>query len=108
MAGGRRHATEFPICAVEAYSEGLNFWKGSRGENKTFGPSRARIRRRQRTIAGQSKGRFRCQRHGRGCDRPTAVTGSRGSDRGAGYAAPRVFCCKHFAFSFGLGFLLLG
>ncbi|XP_012452880.1 uncharacterized protein LOC105774840 isoform X2 [Gossypium raimondii] len=61
MAGGRRRATEFPICAVEAYSEGLNFWKGSRGENKTFGPSRARIRRRQRTIAGQSKGRFRCQ-----------------------------------------------
>ncbi|TYH11284.1 hypothetical protein ES288_A07G246000v1 [Gossypium darwinii] len=58
MAGGRRHSTEFPICAVEAYSEGLNFWKGSRGENKTFGPSRARIRRRQRTIAGQSKGRF--------------------------------------------------
>ncbi|KAB2039981.1 hypothetical protein ERO13_D10G223701v2 [Gossypium hirsutum] len=41
MAGGRRHATEFPVCAVEAYSEGLNFWKGSRGENKTFGPSRA-------------------------------------------------------------------
>ncbi|KAK8290059.1 hypothetical protein V6Z11_D07G232200 [Gossypium hirsutum] len=60
MAGGRRRATEFPICAVEAYLEGLNFWKGSRGENKTFGPSRARIRRRQRTIAGQSKGRFRC------------------------------------------------
>ncbi|TYG59668.1 hypothetical protein ES288_D07G005400v1 [Gossypium darwinii] len=62
MAGGRRHSTEFPICAVEAYSEGLNFWKGSRGENKTFGPSRARIRRRQRTTAGHKWVRGRAVR----------------------------------------------
>ncbi|PPD97761.1 hypothetical protein GOBAR_DD05222 [Gossypium barbadense] len=38
MAGDRRSATKSLIRAFEAYSERLNFEKGSRGENKVFGP----------------------------------------------------------------------